>query len=64
MTGHSILQKDGWADSPMEGGDAVMTAIDLFCCFYMIKQLKYDVWYLILKYKVHCYNKKDHSISK
>jgi hypothetical protein len=47
-----------------KGGDAVMTAIDLICCWYMIKQLKFDLWYLYLTYKVSVHNEKDHSKRK
>jgi hypothetical protein len=41
-----------------------MTIIDMICCYYMLKQLMYDIWYLTLTYKVYRYNRKDHSKRK
>ena len=41
-----------------------MTAFDIIYCLYAIRQFMYDVWYIILTYRVNCYKKKDRPTSK
>jgi hypothetical protein len=39
-----------------------ITAYEMICCYYAIRQLMFDIWYITLSIKVKRYNKKDRPV--